>query len=195
MLQLIQELRPGDSIQTLEDPVEVELPGINQTQINNQAGMTFAEGLRTKLRQDPDVILVGELRDLETTNLAIEASMTGHLVLATMHTNSAVQTISRLTNMGVNPSTLADSLLAISAQRMVRNVCTECSTEEEFGQNPGIAEKYSSLRGAPQLGEPIKVADHKGCSKCDGGYSGRSLVRDEEQSVRRFVLYVLRVVP
>tara|TARA_R100001129_G_C5288151_1_gene238885 strand:- start:170 stop:1264 length:1095 start_codon:yes stop_codon:yes gene_type:complete len=178
MLQLIQELRPGDSIQTLEDPVEVELPGINQTQINNQAGMTFAEGLRTKLRQDPDVILVGELRDLETTNLAIEASMTGHLVLATMHTNSAVQTISRLTNMGVNPSTLADSLLAISAQRMVRNVCNECSTEEEFGQNPAIAEKYSSLRGAPQLGEPIKVADHKGCSKCDGGYSGRSLVSE-----------------
>lgn len=178
LLQLIQELRPGDSIQTLEDPVEVELPGIHQTQINVQAGMTFAEGLRTKLRQDPDVILVGELRDLETTNLAIEASMTGHLVLATMHTNSAVQTISRLTNMGVNPSTLADSLLAVSAQRMVRNVCPVCSTEEEFGENKGIAEKYSSLRGAPQLGEPIKVANHSGCSKCDAGYTGRSLVSE-----------------
>lgn len=178
MLQRVQELRPGDSIQTLEDPVEVELQGIQQTQINNAAGMTFAEGLRTKLRQDPDVILVGELRDLETTKLAIEASMTGHLVFATLHTNSAVQAISRLTNMGVNPSTLADSLLAVSAQRMVRNVCKECSTEEEFGANAGVAEKYSSLRGAPQLGDPIRIANNKGCRHCDDGYSGRSLVSE-----------------
>lgn len=178
MLQRVQELRPGDSIQTLEDPVEVELQGIQQTQINVAAGMTFAEGLRTKLRQDPDVILVGELRDLETTKLAIEASMTGHLVFATLHTNSAVQAISRLTNMGVDASTLADSLLAVSAQRMVRNVCQECSTEVEFGENQVIAEKYSSLRGAPQLGEPIKQANPQGCENCDSGYLGRSLVSE-----------------
>lgn len=178
MLQRVQELRPGDSIQTLEDPVEVELQGIQQTQINVAAGMTFAEGLRTKLRQDPDVILVGELRDLETTKLAIEASMTGHLVFATLHTNDAVQAISRLTNMGVNPSTLADSLLAVSAQRMVRNVCPHCSTEVEFGENASLSEKYSSLRGAPQLGEPIKIENQHGCKECDAGYSGRSLVSE-----------------
>lgn len=178
MLQRVQELRPGDSIQTLEDPVEVELQGIQQTQINVAAGMTFAEGLRTKLRQDPDVILVGELRDLETTKLAIEASMTGHLVFATLHTNSAVQAISRLTNMGVEASTLADSLLAVSAQRMVRNVCPHCSTEVEFGDNQNVAERYSSLRGAPQLGDPIKEANTSGCEHCDAGYSGRNLVSE-----------------
>lgn len=178
MLQEVQSLRPGDSIQTLEDPVEVELPGIHQTQINVAAGMTFAEGLRTKLRQDPDVILVGELRDLETTKLAIEASMTGHLVFATLHTNSAVQAISRLTNMGVETSTLADALLAVSAQRMVRRVCEHCSTEYEFGESKDHAEKYSSLRFAPQLDEKVKKANHAGCEHCDAGYSGRSVVSE-----------------
>lgn len=178
ILQCVQELRPGDSIQTLEDPVEVELPGINQTQINVDAGMTFAKGLRTKLRQDPDVILVGELRDVETVNLAIEASMTGHLVFATLHTNSAVLAIPRLINMGVDPSTLADSLLAVSAQRMVRNVCRHCSSEVEFGIDKAAAEKYSSLRGAPQLGDMIRVANPNGCKECDEGYNGRSLVSE-----------------
>lgn len=178
MLQQIQETRPGDSIQTLEDPVEVEIQGIEQTQINTGAGMTFAAGLKAKLRQDPDVILVGELRDLETTKLAIEASMTGHLVLATLHTNSAVLAISRLTNLGVDPSTLADSLLAVSAQRMVRKVCQHCATEREFGENRGQSEKYASLRHSPNSYDMVKVANLQGCEYCEGGYAGRIVVSE-----------------
>lgn len=178
LLMRIQELRPGDSLQTIEDPVEVELPGIHQTQINVESKMTFAKALRSKLRQDPDVILVGELRDKETVDLAIEASMTGHLVLTTLHTNSAALTISRLINMGVDKSTLADSLLAITAQRMVRNVCPDCSTEQEFGADKSASERYSTLRSAPQHGDLVRVHNLAGCSSCEGGYSGRSVVSE-----------------
>ncbi|MAX51851.1 MAG: hypothetical protein CMH22_07695 [Methylophaga sp.] len=178
MLKRIQELRPGDSLQTIEDPVEVEIQGVEQTQINTSAGMTFASALRSKLRQDPDVILVGELRDLETTKLAIEASMTGHLVLTTLHTNSAVQAIPRLINLGVDPTTLADSLLAISAQRMIRNVCPHCSTKEAFGANTEVSAKYGSLRHSPMPSEEIRIANLKGCEHCDSGYSGRSVASE-----------------
>lgn len=178
ILQRIQELRPGDSIQTLEDPVEVEIQGIEQTEINTKAGMTFKAGLRSKLRQDPDVILVGELRDLETAELAVEASMTGHLVLATLHTNNAVQAISRLTNIGVEPSTLADSLLAVTAQRMVRNVCQYCSEEVEFGRDREMSDRYGSLDLAPEPHETIRKHNLEGCEHCEGGYSGRSLVSE-----------------
>lgn len=178
ILQRIQEVRPGDSIQTLEDPVEVEIQGIEQTEINKEMGMTFNAGLRSKLRQDPDVILVGELRDLETAELAVEASMTGHLVLATLHTNNAVQAISRLSNLGVEPSTLADSLLAVTAQRMVRNVCHKCSKEVPFGEDRKMMERYGSLDKAPEPYDMIRVANLEGCSECEGGYKGRSLVSE-----------------
>ena len=178
LLQYMQEIRPGDSIQTLEDPVEVELPGIEQTEINHVAGMTFAAGLRIKLRQDPDVILVGELRDLETAKLAVEAALTGHLVLATLHTNSASQSISRLINMGVDRAMLAEALLATTAQRMVRVVCKHCSSEAEFGENRELAIRYESLRQAPRAGDLVRSVGGKQCQHCEDGYHGRRIVSE-----------------
>ncbi|MFA5098554.1 MAG: GspE/PulE family protein, partial [Candidatus Margulisiibacteriota bacterium] len=114
------------NIVTIEDPVEYELPGINQTQVNNKAGLTFSKGLRSMLRQDPDVIMVGEIRDSETARIAVQAALTGHLVLSTLHTNSAAGAVERLYDMGVEPFLLASSLICVVAQRLVRLPCTPC---------------------------------------------------------------------
>jgi type IV pilus assembly protein PilB len=119
---------PERNVVTLEDPVEIQLPGINQVQVNIKAGMTFAAGLRSVLRQDPDVVLVGEVRDAETAQLALEASLTGHLVLTTLHTNGAVEAITRLVEMGIDPFLVASSLTLVAAQRLVRRPCSHCSS-------------------------------------------------------------------
>jgi general secretion pathway protein E len=111
---------------TVEDPIEYELPGVGQTQINAKIELTFAKALRAILRQDPDVIMIGEIRDFETAQIAIQASLTGHLVLATLHTNDSVSAVTRLTDMGVEPFLLSSSLLGVLAQRLVRKVCTSC---------------------------------------------------------------------
>src|SRR5213076_1335565 len=116
----------GKNITTIENPVEYELPGTNQGQINEKAGFTFAKGLRALLRQDPDIIMVGEIRDAETLSTAVEASLTGHLVFSTLHTSSAVGTITRLLDMGMEPYFLASSLQAVVAQRLVRRICANC---------------------------------------------------------------------
>ncbi|WP_448562222.1 GspE/PulE family protein [Trichothermofontia sp.] len=162
------------NVTTVEDPVEYVLAGITQTQVHEAAGMTFAAGLRAILRQDPDVIMVGEIRDPETAETAVRAALTGHLVLTTMHTNDAVSAIPRLKDIGPDPGLVSDSLLGIVAQRLVRRVCPHCSqaympTEEELTRL-GISPKQAKS-GNWQHG--------KGCSKCfNSGYLGREAIAD-----------------
>lgn len=122
------------NVLTVEDPVEYELPGIGQTQVNAKIDLTFAKALRAILRQDPDVIMIGEIRDLETAQIAVQASLTGHLVLATLHTNDAVSAVTRLTDMGIEPFLLSSSLLGVQAQRLVRKLCTHCKRQDEQGR-------------------------------------------------------------
>jgi type IV pilus assembly protein PilB len=155
----------GKNIITIEDPVEYALPGVNQGQTNDKAGFTFAKGLRAVLRQDPDVIMVGEIRDLPTLETAIEASLTGHLVLSTLHTNSAVATVARLVEMGLEPYLLASSLLGVVAQRLVRRICDACRTE---------VTTPPALRSMFRDGEPKSFFRGRGCKECRGtGFRGR----------------------
>ena len=156
------------NIVTLEDPVEYNLPLIRQTQINPKIGLTFASGLRSLLRQDPDVILVGEIRDLETSEIAIQAALTGHLVFSTVHTNDAASTLARLIDMGVEPFLLSSSVNAIIAQRLVRQVCPEC--KEEYQPDQEILKTLGILKGTEQA----TYYKGKGCMRCrKTGYSGR----------------------
>ncbi|HEV3139490.1 MAG TPA: GspE/PulE family protein [Vicinamibacterales bacterium] len=155
----------GKNITTIENPVEYEVQGINQGQINEKAGFTFAKGLRAVLRQDPDVIMVGEIRDSDTLTTAVEASLTGHLVFSTLHTNSAIGTITRLLDMGIEPYFLASGVLAIVAQRLVRQICTNCSTT--LPVPAGVAHLFGD--NVPEL-----LRRGAGCADCRGtGFSGR----------------------
>ena len=154
------------NIITVEDPVEANIDGINQVQVNNKADLTFSSALRSILRQDPDIIMIGEIRDGETAGIAVKASITGHLVVSTLHTNSTVATISRLIDMGVEPYLLGDSLVGIIAQRLVRRLC-ECKTVREAT----TAEKIN-LGVSPT--EPLMIYEPTGCSQCqNSGYFGR----------------------
>lgn len=156
-------------IRTAEDPIEYTLAGINQMQMHRQIGLTFAAALRAFLRQDPDIILVGEIRDKETANIAVEAALTGHLLISTLHTNDAPSTVARLTDMGVEPFMISSSLLCVCAQRLMRRVCKQCKQPFEPEGRPGdLLEKALGWRG------PIFRANPKGCPKCNGsGYKGR----------------------
>jgi general secretion pathway protein E len=155
------------NIVTLEDPIEVQLPEITQGQVNRRAGFTFASGLRSILRQDPDVILVGEMRDPETAQIALQASLTGHLVLSTLHTNSTIATITRLIDIGLEPYTVANALIGIVAQRLVRTVCKHCA--EEYVLETDVTKEI----GFPlPIGSTLKRA--VGCDRCYGiGFRGR----------------------
>lgn len=160
---------PEIVIRTAEDPIEYTLPGINQMQMNRQIGLTFANALRSFLRQDPDIILVGEIRDQETANIAVEAALTGHLLLSTLHTNDAPGTIARLTDMGIEPFMISSSLLCVCAQRLMRRVCKQCRVQVE----PTAREANILQRGIGWSG-PIFKAAQRGCPKCNGtGYRGR----------------------
>jgi type IV pilus assembly protein PilB len=162
---LAELVETGKNIVTIEDPVEYALPGVNQGQTNDKAGFTFAKGLRAVLRQDPDVIMVGEIRDGETLGTAIEASLTGHLVLSTLHTNSAVATIARLVEMDLEPYLLASSVLGIVAQRLVRRICVTCRTEVQTAP---------ALRAMFRAGGPQSFFRGMGCRDCRGtGFRGR----------------------
>jgi type IV pilus assembly protein PilB len=156
------------NISTAEDPVEINLEGINQVQINNRAGLTFPSALRSFLRQDPDIVMVGEIRDLETAEIAIKAAQTGHLVLSTLHTNSAAETLTRLLNMGVPSYNVASSVTIIIAQRLARRLCPQCKTYEK------LSEAQLAEQGFPieQLSE-IKLFKPVGCEQCTDGYKGR----------------------
>lgn len=157
------------NISTAEDPVEINLEGVNQVHINNKAGLTFASALRSFLRQDPDVVMVGEIRDLETAEIAIKAAQTGHLVLSTLHTNSAAETLTRLLNMGVPGYNIASSVNLIIAQRLARRLCPECKQPEEVPQHElerlGFSQEHIS--------EGFTVFKPCGCDLCSGGYKGR----------------------
>ncbi|MCY1430871.1 Type II secretion system protein E [compost metagenome] len=163
-LSLLNEV--SRNILTVEDPVEYHLPGIGQTQVNPKVDMTFARGLRAILRQDPDVVMVGEIRDRETADIAVQASLTGHLVLSTLHTNSAVGAITRLADMGVDTCLLASSLAGVLAQRLVRMLCPECKA-----QCPVDSTTAARLGGAGPV--PDRVFKAQGCPACQQGYSGR----------------------
>jgi type IV pilus assembly protein PilB len=161
--------QPGVNISTVEDPAEINLPGVNQVNVNDKAGTTFAVALKAFLRQDPDIIMVGEIRDLETADIAIKAAQTGHLVMSTLHTNDAPGTLTRLLNMGVAPFNIASSVLLVTAQRLARRLCEACKTPVDY---PRDALKRAGFADTDLDGswKPYKAV---GCSSCSNGYKGR----------------------
>ncbi len=160
---------PTVNIMTAEDPIEFNLAGINQVQMKEQIGLTFASALRSFLRQDPDIILVGEIRDFETAEIAVKAALTGHLVLSTLHTNDAPSTINRLMNMGIEPFLVATSVNCICAQRLVRRICTQCTEEVETPP-----QMLMQVGFAPDEVKSLKIKRGRGCERCNNtGYKGR----------------------
>jgi type IV pilus assembly protein PilB len=157
------------NIMTAEDPVEYNLLGINQVHVRDDIGLTFASALRSFLRQDPDIVMVGEIRDFETAEIAVKAALTGHLVLSTLHTNDAPSTVSRLLNMGIEPFLVSASVVLILAQRLLRKNCEQCNEEEEVPESTLINTGFSK----DEIGT-FKCYRGKGCSVCGGtGYKGR----------------------
>ncbi|ASQ45681.1 GspE family T2SS ATPase variant LspE [Legionella clemsonensis] len=157
------------NILTIEDPIEYDLPGVGQTQVNTKVQMTFAKGLRAILRQDPDVVMIGEIRDLETAEIAVQASLTGHLVLSTLHTNSALGAITRLHDMGVESFLLASSIVGLIAQRLVRKLCPHCKTPHQLRED-----EIELMRLSPDT-DISKICEPKGCEQCNhSGYRGRT---------------------
>jgi type IV pilus assembly protein PilB len=161
--------REDTNISTAEDPAEINLPGVNQVNVNNKVGLTFASALRAFLRQDPDVVMVGEIRDLETAEIAIKAAQTGHLVLSTLHTNDAPQTLTRLVDMGVKPYAIATSVSLIIAQRLARKLCTQCKAIVDIPAEALLKEGFQEA----DVKAGIKIYAPKGCSACSDGYKGR----------------------
>lgn len=161
--------QPGVNISTVEDPAEINLPGINQVNVNDKAGLTFAAALKSFLRQDPDVIMVGEIRDLETADIAIKAAQTGHMVMSTLHTNDAPTTLTRLLNMGVAPFNIASAVLLITAQRLARKLCENCKAPADYPREAMLKAgfKETDLDGS---WKPYRAV---GCSACSNGYKGR----------------------
>ena len=161
--------QPGVNISTVEDPAEINLPGINQVNVNDRAGLTFAAALRSFLRQDPDIIMVGEIRDLETADIAIKAAQTGHMVMSTLHTNDAPTTLTRMLNMGVAPFNIASSVMLITAQRLARRLCENCKTSAEYPREAMLRAGFL----AEELDGSWKTYRAVGCSACNNGYKGR----------------------
>ena len=161
--------QPGVNISTVEDPAEINLPGINQVNVNDRAGMTFAVALKSFLRQDPDVIMVGEIRDLETADVAIKAAQTGHMVMSTLHTNDAPTTLTRMLNMGVAPFNIASSVLLITAQRLARKLCESCKAPADYPREAMLKVGFE----ATELNGSWKPFRAVGCSACSSGYRGR----------------------
>ena len=161
--------KPGVNIATAEDPSEINLPGVNQVNVNEKAGLTFAVALRAFLRQDPDIIMVGEIRDLETADIAIKAAQTGHLVLSTLHTNDAPTTLTRMRNMGIAPFNIASSVILITAQRLARRLCAKCKQPADIPHenllDAGFPE--TEIDGSWTPYRPV------GCDACNNGYKGR----------------------
>src|SRR5690554_1248349 len=158
------------NISTAEDPVEIRLPGVNQVQQYVKRGMTFAAALRSFLRQDPDIIMVGEIRDLETAEIAIKAAQTGHMVLSTLHTNDAPQTIARLMNMGIAPYNITSSVTLVIAQRLARRLCEKCKRKAELPDHALLAEGYTEA----EIAEGFSVYEAVGCDDCTNGFKGRT---------------------
>lgn len=161
--------KPGVNIATAEDPSEINLPGVNQVNVNDKAGLTFAAALKSFLRQDPDIIMVGEIRDLETADIAIKAAQTGHLVMSTLHTNDAPTTLTRMRNMGIAPFNIASSVILITAQRLARRLCPNCKAPTEMPKKTMLDAGFqpAELDGSWINYRPV------GCSACNNGYKGR----------------------
>ena len=178
---------PETNILTAEDPVEFNLPGINQVQMKDSIGLNFAAALRSFLRQDPNIILVGEIRDFETAEIAVKAALTGHLVLSTLHTNDAPSTINRLMNMGIEPYLVATSTVVIAAQRLIRRVCSNCKQPTEVAPQTLVSIGFS-----PEEAKSVHVMKGKGCERCNStGYKGRVAcveVLDISDEVRELIL-------
>jgi type IV pilus assembly protein PilB len=171
------------NIITVEDPVEYKLHGINQVQVNNKAGLTFASGLRSILRQDPDIIMVGEIRDAETAEIAVRASITGHLVLSTLHTNDTASTIARLIDMGIEPYMVSTSIIGIVSQRLVKRLCPSCKTAY-------LADKKEKQLLCMDKDKELKLYKPRGCNKCIKGYRGRIPVHEVmcmDEHIRRLI--------
>src|SRR6266705_2282718 len=179
--------QPDTNIMTAEDPVEFQLGGVNQVQMKEQIGLNFAAALRSFLRQDPNIILVGEIRDFETAEIAIKAALTGHLVLSTLHTNGAPETITRLMNMGIEPFLVATSVHLICAQRLVRRICRECAETVEVPYQTLLEEGYG-----PEEAKTVKIQKGRGCGTCSNtGYKGRTglyEVMEVDDEIRELVL-------
>jgi type IV pilus assembly protein PilB len=161
--------QPGVNISTAEDPSEINLPGVNQVNVNDKAGLTFAAALRAFLRQDPDIIMVGEIRDVETADIAIKAAQTGHLVLSTLHTNDAPTTLTRMRNMGIASFNIASSVMLITAQRLVRQLCSHCKVPAEI---PRVTLLQAGFKTAELDGGWVPFRA-QGCERCNDGYKGR----------------------
>src|SRR5437879_7481316 len=166
--------QPDTNIMTAEDPVEFQLAGVNQVQMKEAIGLNFAAALRAFLRQDPNTILVGEIRDFETAEIAIKAALTGHLVLSTLHTTGAPETISRLMNMGIEPFLVATAVHLICAQRLVRRICMECREEVPLTPQAKVEAGFT-----PEEAKTVKIQKGKGCGVCNNtGYKGRTGLYD-----------------
>ena len=179
--------QPGVNIATVEDPAEINLPGINQVNVNDRAGLTFAAALKAFLRQDPDIIMVGEIRDLETADIAIKAAQTGHLVMSTLHTTDAPTTLTRLMNMGVAPFNIAASVLVITAQRLARKLCENCKKPAEYPRESLLQAGFA----ASDLDGNWRPYRAVGCSSCNNGYKGRVgiyQVLPITESIQRIIL-------
>jgi type IV pilus assembly protein PilB len=178
---------PETNIMTAEDPVEFNLAGVNQVQMRDAIGLNFAAALRSFLRQDPNIILVGEIRDFETAEIAVKAALTGHLVLSTLHTNDAPSTVNRLMNMGIEPYLVATSCVLIAAQRLIRRVCANCKAPSEVAPQVLV-----SLGFSPEEAKQVQVMKGKGCERCNGtGYKGRVAlveVLEISEEVRELIL-------
>ncbi len=179
--------REDTNISTAEDPAEINLPGVNQVNVNPKVGLTFAAAMRAFLRQDPDVIMVGEIRDLETAEIAIKAAQTGHLVLSTLHTNDAPQTLTRMVDMGVKPYAIATSVSLIIAQRLARRLCSNCKQPIEIPKEALLKEGFTEI----DVAQGLKIYGPKGCSNCTDGYKGRTgiyQVLPVTESIARIIL-------
>jgi type IV pilus assembly protein PilB len=161
--------KPDINISTVEDPVEIQVPGINQVNMNPKTGLTFAAALRSFLRQDPDIVMVGEIRDLETAEIAVKAAQTGHLVLSTLHTNDAPQSLTRLANMGVPAFNIASSILIIMAQRLARRLCPHCKKQEDIPREALLEEGFTH----EEVDAGLTIYGPVGCERCTAGYKGR----------------------
>jgi type IV pilus assembly protein PilB len=179
--------KPDTNIMTAEDPVEFQLHGVNQVQMKESIGLNFAAALRAFLRQDPNIILVGEIRDFETAEIAIKAALTGHLVLSTLHTNGAPETISRLMNMGIEPFLVATAVHLICAQRLIRRICSECKEEVPIPPQALVEAGFT-----PDESKRVKIYKGKGCNTCNGsGYKGRAglyEVMEVDEEIRELIL-------
>ena len=173
------------NILTVEDPIEFDIDGIGQTQVNTKVDMTFARGLRAILRQDPDVVMIGEIRDIETAQIAVQASLTGHLVMSTLHTNTAAGAITRLEDMGVEPFLLSSSLLAVLSQRLVRTLCPNCKHEH----HPTAEE--ARILGLDSNNTDTTIFSPVGCVQCNHtGYRGRTGIHEllvVDETIREMV--------